>query len=90
MSRNPISITSQIINLAVGECFSRTLYIDSSTAILELHGTLTEAKDTLLRNTKSSVVHAAKETGNEYMCEVLDLMTTKHNVYVMVIVRRTA
>jgi hypothetical protein len=90
MSRNPISITSQIINLAVGECFSRTLHIDPATAISELHGTLTEAKDTLLRNTKSSVVHAAKETGNEYVCEVLDVMTTKHNVYVMVIVRRTA
>lgn len=90
MSRNPISITSQIINLSVGECFSRTQHIDPATAISELHGTLTEAKDTLLRNTKSSVIHAGRETGNEYQCEVLDLMTTKHNVYVMVIVRRVA
>lgn len=87
--RNPVSLTSQIAALEVGEFCSRADKAPDDMTIAQMATQSTMFKMNMRNAVAASMRGARSQTGGEYSIEVSTMVTTPGQVYFVAIITRT-
>jgi hypothetical protein len=84
------SFAATVASLEVGECTSRSWRVPGGMTIEEMREWLPNAKALFRRNSQPAVVQAKKRTGGQYEMESGEFVAQSGNLYVVIVVTRTA
>lgn len=84
------SVISNLIALGSGECYTKSVEIDSKLTMFDLQASITEWKHKLRQSVNQSVRHAKKFDGRELSIETTQTVTSTGRMFVQAIVTRTA
>lgn len=88
--RRESSFAAVVTDLEVGESASRTHYLNPEMTLADLARDIHEMKAMIRNNAQPAVVAARKRTGGQYRVETGETISQGGNVYLLVIVTRTA
>ena len=88
--RRESSFAAVVSDLEVGESASRTHFLNQDMTLADLARDMAEMKAMIRNNAQPAVVAARKRTGGQYRVESGETITQGGNVYLLVIVTRTA
>ena len=83
------SFSATVADLKLGECATRTHFLNPKMTLAELARDMAEMKAQILNNARPSVKIARERTGNDYRIETSESITTGGRIYLHVIVTRT-